>query len=89
MSSGVRRQLIGHPGVGQQVDFMPETYMLPKEYSAFKVAFKAGSSAWIWKPNACARGIGIRLITKLDQVRLTRQWQQGLLWYNEQADARA
>eukprot|EP00976_Prorocentrum_cordatum_P087504 1186932-Prorocentrum_minimum.AAC.1 len=48
---------------------MPETYMCPKEFPAFKQAFKAGTGAWIWKPNACARGIGIKLVTKLDQVR--------------------
>ena len=51
-----------------QVDFMPETYIMPKEAEEFKSAFKAGNDVWIWKPNACARGIGIKLITRMEQL---------------------
>jgi hypothetical protein len=47
---------------------MPETFIMPKEINEFKAAFKAGNQCFIWKPNASARGIGIKLITKLEQV---------------------
>lgn len=47
---------------------MPETYIMPKEAEEFKSAFKAGNDVWIWKPNACARGIGIKLITRMEQL---------------------
>ena len=45
--------------------------------SLMQQAYKNTKNVWIWKPSASARGIGIKLVTKLDQARsqniLTKQ----------------
>jgi tubulin polyglutamylase TTLL4 len=49
-------------------DFVPETYILPREHRQFETAFKISNITWIIKPPASARGIGIKVITKLSDV---------------------
>jgi len=43
-----------------QMDFYPRSFILPGAYADFKAAFAASKGLWIWKPQASARGIGIR-----------------------------
>jgi hypothetical protein len=51
-----------------QMNFYPRSFILPGAYADFKAAFAASKGLWIWKPQASARGIGIKLVTRLDQV---------------------
>lgn len=62
-------------------DFVPDTYLLPADYSVFFEEFKReclektgsfeekATQKWIVKPIGKARGIGISIITKLSQVK--------------------
>ena len=50
--------------IGKTLPFYPETYHLPAEYSDLHKAFSS-SSLWIQKPSASARGIGIKVISKM------------------------
>lgn len=72
-SSGFDGRWVGCAGfkrrVGKaDVQFYPRTHILPAEYEEFKEDFKESHGLWIWKPPASARGIGIKLVTKLSQV---------------------
>ncbi|EKX49301.1 hypothetical protein GUITHDRAFT_135992 [Guillardia theta CCMP2712] len=49
-------------------DFYPSTYILPASYTEFKNDFQSSKGVWIWKPCASARGIGIKIVTRLEQV---------------------
>ncbi|KAI9206243.1 tubulin-tyrosine ligase family-domain-containing protein [Polychytrium aggregatum] len=52
------------------IDFLPITYTLPGDYNLFAEEFrKAPSSVWIMKPTDRARGIGIFIINKLQQIK--------------------
>lgn len=51
------------------LDFIPSTYMLPADYNLFAEEFKRSGGTWIMKPAGKARGIGIFLINKLQQVK--------------------
>ncbi|KAJ1481002.1 tubulin-tyrosine ligase family-domain-containing protein [Baffinella frigidus] len=54
------------------MDFYPRSYILPGGYGDFKADFAASKEIWIWKPQASARGIGIKVVTKMDQVSKTK-----------------
>ncbi len=50
-------------------NFVPKTYILPKESSLFSAEWaKDKSAAWIVKPASLSRGRGIRLVTHPDQI---------------------
>ncbi|KAJ3183349.1 putative tubulin polyglutamylase ttll1 [Gaertneriomyces sp. JEL0708] len=52
------------------LDFVPTTYTLPGDYNLFTEEFRKNpSSVWIMKPTDKARGIGIFIINKLQQIR--------------------
>ena len=54
------------------MDFYPRSYILPGGYADFKTDFAGSKEIWIWKPSASARGIGIKVVTKMEQVSKTR-----------------
>ncbi|UJR26634.1 hypothetical protein I4U23_007952 [Adineta vaga] len=53
-------------------DFVPQTFVLPADFLLFKRVFEetadSKESKWIIKPPASARGQGIRVISKMEQV---------------------
>ncbi|RKO85612.1 tubulin-tyrosine ligase/Tubulin polyglutamylase [Blyttiomyces helicus] len=52
------------------IDFLPTTFTLPGDYNLFTEEFrKSPSSVWIMKPTDKARGIGIFIINKLQQIK--------------------
>lgn len=54
--------------------FLPKTFILPKQYSKFEIQFledrekKDKKNLWILKPSDKARGLGITLISNLNQI---------------------
>ncbi|KAJ7318897.1 Tubulin polyglutamylase ttll4 [Desmophyllum pertusum] len=54
----------------KEYGFVPQTYILPYDFKLLKRAWDDGSSRqkWILKPPASARGIGIRVIHKWNQI---------------------
>lgn len=56
------------------VDFLPQTYLLPSDYSLFLEEFKRQpTSIWIMKPNGKSQGKGVFIINKLQQIK---KWAQ-------------
>ncbi|KND01670.1 hypothetical protein, variant [Spizellomyces punctatus DAOM BR117] len=52
------------------LDFLPVTYTLPGDYNLFAEEFRKNpSSVWIMKPTDKARGIGIFIINRLQQIK--------------------
>ncbi|KAI9341181.1 tubulin-tyrosine ligase/Tubulin polyglutamylase, partial [Obelidium mucronatum] len=52
------------------IDFLPTTFTLPGDYNLFVEEFKKNpSNVWIMKPTDKARGIGIFIINKLQQIK--------------------
>ncbi|KAJ3089125.1 putative tubulin polyglutamylase ttll1 [Physocladia obscura] len=52
------------------IDFLPTTFTLPGDYNLFVEEFKRNpSNVWIMKPTDKARGIGIFIINKLQQIK--------------------
>ena len=49
-------------------DFYPRTHLLPSGYKEWKADFAASKGIWIYKPGAAARGNGIKVVTKLEQI---------------------
>lgn len=49
-------------------DFIPTTFLLPREYSMFVEKFKEVGGAWIMKPIGSAQGKGIFLFTRLNEI---------------------
>lgn len=49
-------------------DFIPTTFMLPREYSIFVEKFKEVGGVWIMKPIGSAQGKGIFLFTRLSEI---------------------
>jgi tubulin polyglutamylase TTLL9 len=49
-------------------DFIPTTFVLPKEYSMFVEEFKRVGGIWIMKPIGSAQGKGIFLFTRLSEI---------------------
>lgn len=52
----------------QAYDFIPTTFVLPREYSMFVEEFKKVGGIWIMKPIGSAQGKGIFLFTRLSEV---------------------
>ena len=52
-------------------EFIPQTFLLPREYSMFVEDFKRLGGIWIMKPIGSAQGKGIFLFTRLSEVILT------------------
>ncbi|KAI8800978.1 putative tubulin polyglutamylase TTLL1-like protein [Cladochytrium replicatum] len=51
-------------------EFLPTTFTLPGDYNLFAEEFKKNpNTVWIMKPTDKARGIGIFIINKLQQIR--------------------
>ena len=59
-----RKQRV-HP---KQYDFVPLTYVLKTEYELF-VQNKSKRNYWILKPVDAARGEGIKVVSKHDQIK--------------------
>lgn len=52
------------------MDIIPQTYILPGDYSLFVEEFRRNQSAmWIMKPSGKAQGKGIFLVNKLNQLK--------------------
>jgi len=49
-------------------DFIPTTFVLPREYSMFVEEFKKIGGVWIMKPIGSAQGKGIFLFTRLSEI---------------------
>jgi tubulin polyglutamylase TTLL9 len=49
-------------------DFIPTTFMLPREYSIFVEKFKEVGGVWIMKPIGSAQGKGIFMFTRLSEI---------------------
>eukprot|EP01039_Chlorochromonas_danica_P003550 gene3550-3887_t len=49
-------------------DFIPTTFVLPREYSMFVEEFKKVGGVWIMKPIGSAQGKGIFLFTRLNEI---------------------
>jgi tubulin polyglutamylase TTLL1 len=56
-------------GSFSKTDFVPQTYLLPGDYSIFLEEFKKNPAVWILKPNAKSQGFGIQIINKLQQIK--------------------
>lgn len=52
----------------QAYEFIPTTFVLPREYSMFVEEFKRVGGIWIMKPIGSAQGKGIFLFTKLSEI---------------------
>lgn len=53
---------------GAAYNFIPTTFVLPKEYSMFVEEFKKVGGVWIMKPIGSAQGKGIFLFTRLNEI---------------------
>lgn len=52
------------------IDFLPVSYTLPGDYNLFVEEFRRNpQNVWIMKPTDKARGIGIFIINKLQQIK--------------------
>lgn len=49
-------------------EFIPTTFVLPREYSMFVEEFKKVGGVWIMKPIGSAQGKGIFLFTRLSEI---------------------
>ena len=52
----------------QSFDFIPTTFVLPREYSIFVEEFKKTGGVWIMKPIGSAQGKGIFLFSRLSEI---------------------
>lgn len=52
----------------QSYEFIPTTFVLPREYSMFVEEFKKVGGIWIMKPIGSAQGKGIFLFTRLSEI---------------------
>lgn len=56
-------------------DFLPETYLLPEDFTDFAARFAAESDlVWIAKPNASSQGKGIFLVEAVEDVIVTEPY---------------
>jgi len=66
-----RRRALEKEGRLQEAElynFIPTTFVLPKEYSLFVEEFKKAGGVWIMKPIGSAQGKGIFLFSKLSEI---------------------
>ncbi|EGD73485.1 tubulin-tyrosine ligase [Salpingoeca rosetta] len=60
----------GRDGRYLHLDLVPDTFMLPSDYSIFVQEFRRHPhTTWIMKPSGAAQGRGIFLVTKLSQLK--------------------
>lgn len=65
----------------QYTDFLPVTYTLPGDYNLFAEEFRKNpTSVWIMKPTDKARGIGIFIINKLNQIKKWSRDNKQIQW---------
>jgi tubulin polyglutamylase TTLL9 len=68
-------------------DFIPESFVLPAEYSLFVESFRrAPGTTWIMKPIGSAQGKGIFLFTKLSDIT---DWKRDHRWSPDAPSAAA
>jgi len=58
----------GRQEEAMQYDFIPTTFVLPREYAMFVEEFKKVGGIWIMKPIGSAQGKGIFLFTRLSEI---------------------
>jgi tubulin polyglutamylase TTLL9 len=58
-------------------DFIPTTFVLPKEYSMFVEEFNKVGGVWIMKPIGSAQGKGIFLFTRLSEISEWKNYRPG------------
>jgi tubulin polyglutamylase TTLL9 len=66
-----RRRTLEKEGKAEEAityDFIPTTFVLPREYSMFVEEFKKTGGVWIMKPIGSAQGKGIFLFTRLSEI---------------------
>ena len=63
--------------IGDKADFYPESYLLPREQTEFKQAYK-NHRLWIVKPSASARGNGIYVV---DSTKTPIPTDDGIVQY--------
>jgi tubulin polyglutamylase TTLL9 len=66
-----QRRMLEKEGRHQEAasyEFIPTTFVLPREYSMFVEEFKKVGGVWIMKPIGSAQGKGIFLFTKLSEI---------------------
>lgn len=66
-----RRRMLEKEGKHEDAlsyDFIPTTFVLPREYSMFVEEFKKVGGVWIMKPIGSAQGKGIFLFTRLSEI---------------------
>ena len=66
-----RRRALEKEGRHQEAElynFIPTTFVLPREYAMFVEEFKKNAGVWIMKPIGSAQGKGIFLFTKLSEI---------------------
>lgn len=66
-----RRRALEKEGKNEEAaayDFIPTTFVLPREYSMFVEEFKKVGGVWIMKPIGSAQGKGIFLFTRLSEI---------------------
>jgi tubulin polyglutamylase TTLL9 len=68
----------------QAYDFIPTTFVLPREYSMFVEEFKKVGGVWIMKPIGSAQGKGIFLFTRLSEIS---EWKTDYKGYKPSAIA--
>lgn len=62
--------------------FIPTTFVLPKDYSMFVEEFKRSGGVWIMKPIGSAQGKGIFLFTRLSEISEWKTDFKSLRWGN-------
>lgn len=75
----------GRMDEAEAYDFIPATFVLPKEYSMFVEEFKKTGGIWIMKPIGSAQGKGIFLFTKLSEIS---DWKTDFKAYKPGANAK-
>lgn len=81
MAKNIKRQrrLLEKEGRAEeaaQYDFIPTTFVLPREYPMFVEEFKRSGGIWIMKPIGSAQGKGIFLFTRLSEIS---EWRPDLV----------
>jgi len=66
-----RRRALEKEGRAEEAltyDFIPTSFVIPREYSMFVEEFKKNAGIWIMKPIGGAQGRGIFLFTRLSEI---------------------
>ena len=65
------KRLLEKNGRGEELEFFPKTFTLPRDYGPFTDEFRKTGGVWIMKPCGRAQGKGIFLLDKLSQAKLS------------------